>query len=221
MDCTANVIAKDRWYGVSIHVLPLSALDIMHWIIRWQNERQPHYNTLAAGDVDTMRSFLDFYLRMLPYVNERTKAQWRNTDAPELTGIASLFEETCTQFGTYMPNDGLGWGCHSPVPRAHGASANSFIRFHFTGSLVRNQTFAIQIVPACQQFQAANSCVKIFIGQELSLMVLDLFDHTGLLSDLHRYLSIPFAVVEGFRQRFPKVDPKTGKTDMFPAQVGS
>jgi hypothetical protein len=50
-------------------------------------------------------------------------------------------------------------------------------------------------------------------------MVLDLFDHTGLLSDLQRYISIPFAVVEGFRQRFPKVDPKTGKTDMFPAQV--
>ena len=47
-----------------------------------------------------MRSFLDFYLRMLPFVNVRTKAQFRGTDAPELTGIAALFEETCTQFGT-------------------------------------------------------------------------------------------------------------------------
>ena len=51
-------------------------------------------------------------------------------------------------------------------------------------------------------------------------MVLDLYDHTGQLSDLQRYISIPISVVEGFRQRFPKVDPKTGKTDMFPSQVG-
>lgn len=89
-----------------------------------------------------MRSFLDFYLRMLPYVNERTKVQWKGTGAPELTGIAALYEETCTQFGTYMPSDGLGWGCHSSVPRPNGASSNSFIRFHFTGSLVRNERFA-------------------------------------------------------------------------------
>lgn len=34
----------------------------------WQNTRQPYYNALAQGDVDTMRSFFDFYLRMLPYV---------------------------------------------------------------------------------------------------------------------------------------------------------
>ena len=68
---------------------------------RWQNDRQPYYNTLVQGDLDTQRSFLDFYLRMLPYVNERTKAQFRGLpDAPELTGIAALFEETCTQFGT-------------------------------------------------------------------------------------------------------------------------
>ena len=26
----------------------------------WQNERQPYYNVLAQGDLDTMRSFLDF-----------------------------------------------------------------------------------------------------------------------------------------------------------------
>ena len=60
----------------------------------------------------------------------------------------------------------------------------------------------------------------MIMEQELSLMVLDLFEHTGELSDLHRYVSIPIAVVEGFRQRFPKVNATTGKTIMFPAQAG-
>ena len=65
-----------------------------------------------------------------------------------------------------MPSDGLGWGCHSPKPtRPHGASSNSFIRFHFTGSL------------------------------EVSLMVLDLWDHTQILTDLEKYKHIPFGVV--------------------------
>ena len=88
-----------------------------------------------------------------------------------------------------MPNNGLGWGCNSSKPtRPHGASANSFIRFHWTGSL------------------------------ELSLMVLDLYDHSGDQADLTKYLSIPVAVVEGYRQRFPHKDTH-GKTDMWPAQA--
>ena len=33
----------------------------------WQNERQPYYNVLAQGDLDTMRSFLDFVSLFLPY----------------------------------------------------------------------------------------------------------------------------------------------------------
>lgn len=43
-----------------------------------------HYGGLK-GDLDTMRAFLDFYLRMLPYVQARTKAQFKNTSAPALT----------------------------------------------------------------------------------------------------------------------------------------
>ena len=39
----------------------------------------------------------------------------------------------------------------------------------------------------------------MFIGHELSLMVLDLFDHIGMLTALQRYISlkisIPFVVV--------------------------
>ena len=34
----------------------------------WQGTRHPYYNALAAGDIDTMRSMLDFYTRMLPYL---------------------------------------------------------------------------------------------------------------------------------------------------------
>jgi len=76
----------------------------------WQNTRQPYYNALAQGDVDMMRSFLNFYLKQLPAVQARTAAQWKGTGAPELSGTAAFFEETATQFGFYNPNDGLGWG---------------------------------------------------------------------------------------------------------------
>ena len=81
----------------------------------WQNGRQPYYNALAQGDVDTMRAFLDFYRRMLPYVTARTGAQWRGVaDAPTLTGIAALYEETSTQFGSYLPANWAdpGSGCN-------------------------------------------------------------------------------------------------------------
>ena len=110
----------------------------------WQNERPPYYNALAQGDLDTMRSFLDFYLRMLPYVNARSKAQFKGLpDAPQLSGIAALYEETCTQFGSYLPANWANAGASLKDPciytsnhtRAHGASTNPYIRFHWTGSL--------------------------------------------------------------------------------------
>jgi alpha-L-fucosidase 2 len=138
----------------------------------WQNERQPYYNVLAQGDFDTMRSFLGFYRRMLPYVQARTAAQFKGTPT-ELKHPAALYEETCTQFGTYNEGD---WGCHSPVPRQYGASANGFIRFHWTGAL------------------------------ELSLMVLDQFDVSGDLDDLKQNLPMAVGVVEAYRQRFPNKD---------------
>ena len=68
--------------------------DCRYW---WQNTRQPYYNVLQQGDIDTSRSFLDFYLRMLPYVEARTKAQFKGTSMPITAG--ALYEETCTQFG--------------------------------------------------------------------------------------------------------------------------
>ena len=55
-------------------------------------------------------------------------------------------------------------------------------------------------------------------GLELSLMVLDLYEHTGDRADLEKYLPIPFGVAEGFRQRFPKRDAHN-QTDMWPAQA--
>ena len=81
------------------------------------------------------------------------------------------------------------WGCGSPVPKPDGASNNPYIRFHWTG------------------------------GLELSLMILDSFEFSGDRAEAKRFLPICFAVVEGFRQRFPNVDPVTGLTDMFPAQA--
>jgi len=77
-----------------------------------------------------MEAFLNFYLRALPYVEARTKAQFKGTATPITAG--ALFEETATAFGMYNEGD---WGCHSPVPRQYGASKNSFIRFHWTGAL--------------------------------------------------------------------------------------
>ena len=96
----------------------------------WQNERQPYYNTIAQGDFDTMRAFLDFYLRMLPYNEERTKVQFLGTDTVITAG--AFYEETCTQFGMYNEGD---WGCNHPIPAPNGASSNTFIRFHWTGGL--------------------------------------------------------------------------------------
>lgn len=69
------------------------------------------------------------------------------------------------------------------------AGANTYIRFHWTGAL------------------------------ELSLMVLDYLDVTQDTAGGSRYLPMAFGVVEGYRQRFPKTDPVTGKTDMWPAQA--
>ena len=91
----------------------------------------------------------------------------KNHDIPlRFLKAGAFYEETCTQFGMYNPNGGLGWGCNSPVPRKDGASQNSYIRFHFTGAL------------------------------ELSLMVLDFFDATGDAAALQKYLPIASNVVE-------------------------
>eukprot|EP01065_Artemidia_motanka_P037917 TRINITY_DN46809_c0_g1_i1.p1 TRINITY_DN46809_c0_g1~~TRINITY_DN46809_c0_g1_i1.p1 ORF type:complete len:868 (+),score=251.77 TRINITY_DN46809_c0_g1_i1:55-2658(+) len=81
------------------------------------------------------------------------------------------------------------WGCNSPVPRPHGASDDAYIRFHWTGNL------------------------------ELCLLFLD--DMAASLEDsvfIEMGLPICSAVTNAFRQRWPHVDNKTGKTDMWPSQ---
>ena len=70
------------------------------------------------------------YLRMLPYVEARTKVQFKATKNPLTAG--ALYEETCTQFGLYNEGD---WGCGTGAPAKNGASSNSYIRFHWTGAL--------------------------------------------------------------------------------------
>lgn len=44
----------------------------------------------------------------------------------------ALYEETCTQFGMYEPNGGLGWGCNSPIPRPNGAGENTYVIHSFS-----------------------------------------------------------------------------------------
>ena len=104
----------------------------------WQGTRHPYYNCLDAGDVDTLRSMLDFYARMLPYVQARSAAQFKGTSVGGvLSDGGALFEETTTQFGMYQESN---WGCNASADRTSvhtrpdGASGNRFIRFHFTGS---------------------------------------------------------------------------------------
>ena len=67
---------------------------------------------------------------MLPYVEARTKVQFKATKNPLTAG--ALYEETCTQFGLYNEGD---WGCNTGAPAKNGASSNSYIRFHWTGAL--------------------------------------------------------------------------------------
>merc|ERR1719356_1242234 len=50
-------------------------------------------------------------------------------------------------------------------------------------------------------------------------MILDYWDAQRDVEELKKYLPIPVAVVEAFRQRFPKRDTATGKIDMWPAQA--
>ena len=66
------------------------------------------------------------------------------------------------------------------MPRPHGASQNSYIRFHFTGAL------------------------------ELSLMVLDFYEYTGDGTDLDKYLPIAVAVRTTQHPLYPPAPPKWG-----------
>ena len=89
----------------------------------FQNERQPYYNTLVAGDLDIQRPLYAFYMKSLDAIKARTA----NEFGANVTG--GYWPETMTQFGMYNPGD---WGC---ATKPAGPSQNTFIRFHTTGSL--------------------------------------------------------------------------------------
>jgi hypothetical protein len=97
----------------------------------FQNERQPYYNTLAAGDLDIQRPLYAFYLRSLDAIVARTAAEAFGGASGNATGrvTGGYWPETMTQFGTYNPGD---WGC---ATKPAGPSQNTFIRWHSTGSL--------------------------------------------------------------------------------------
>jgi len=97
----------------------------------FQNTRQPYYNALAAGDLDIMRPLFAFYNKSIPAIKARVATQFSKISPPVTGGV---WPETMTQFGMYNEGD---WGCNTPSTgvTGHGDSANTFIRFHFTGSL--------------------------------------------------------------------------------------
>ena len=91
--------------------------------IWWQNTRQPYYNALASGDLDMLRSFYQFYVKLLPLVQGRTKIYFNHS--------GGFFPETMTAFGTY-DNNGFGYGCSE---KANHIASNTYIRYHIVGSL--------------------------------------------------------------------------------------
>lgn len=152
----------------------------------FQNTRQPYYNALAAGDLDIMRPLYTFYNRSIEMIRARVAAQFQGV-SPAVTG--GVWPETMTQFGTYNEGD---WGCSTPAHGKTGVgdSSNTFIRFHFTGSL------------------------------ELAMFTLDDFTMTGDVDVLTGYgLPICNTVLEFYRTRFPHTNATTGKIDMFPSQA--
>ncbi len=150
----------------------------------FQNTRQPYYNALAAGDIDIFQPLLAFYNASIPLVRARVAEQYARVSPPVSGGY---WPETMTAFGTYNEGD---WGCSTPPSGATdaGDSTNTFIRYHFTGTL-ELALFAIDGYTATLDEHT--------------------FEHVGL--------PIIETALEFFRTRFPKRDG-AGKMDMWPAQ---
>ena len=81
----------------------------------WQNERQPYYNAVAQGDLDTMRAFLDFYLRMLPYVTATLRV-W----TAGFSATAWCFDNQVKSYSILVVRHAV---CNTPPPRGQLFSA--------------------------------------------------------------------------------------------------
>ncbi len=141
----------------------------------WQNTRQPYYNALAAGDIELFDALYREYAAMIPTLECRVRAEFGHGGA--------IWPETAEAWGCYRPGD---WGCDTPPA---GPSTNTFIRFHYTGSL------------------------------ELCLMLLDDFAFRANATVWSAFGdAVCSRVVTFFDEHFPQNDAG-GAMDMFPAQA--
>ena len=108
-----------------LHAAPPASAGACYW---FQNTRQPYYNTLTAGDLDILRPLYRFYNRSLADIQARVQAQFNGTVS------GAIWPETMTAGRMYNPGD---WGCSTPPfgVTGGGDSTNTYIRYHFTGSL--------------------------------------------------------------------------------------
>ena len=68
---------------------------------RWQNTRLPYGAMLAAGDFDTHKVILDYYVNMAAYLSQRTVLYWNHTgvwttETQHLTGAYTMTDYGCS-----------------------------------------------------------------------------------------------------------------------------
>ena len=165
----------------------------------FQNTRQPYFNALMDGDVDVLdHSLLDFYHTMLPHVQARTFAQFRDTQQ-KLPYGAAFFPETTTAFGTYPMSE---WGCNTSAHPPFGAADSKWIRFHWTGGL----ELSLLIL---DRFTWTNNVTAL--EQHLEII------SSVMLAYMHRYPIIHHRN-NNTHNNNDGTTPTIGTIDIFPAQ---
>ena len=157
----------------------------------WQNTRLAYGSMLLPGDYDSLTTIFDYYLQMVPLLSRRTDALFNHS------GLFTT--ETKTLWGLYDPCD---YGDNATV-RATAAALGA------TGVLP----------PAYQN----NTYLRYDFGgdaglTELSLMVLDWYEHTEDDDGMRRYLPLLVGTLDFFAQHYGVV-AATGTLLLFPTQA--
>ena len=157
----------------------------------WQNTRLAYGSMLLPGDYGSLSTIFDYYLQMVPLLSRRTAALFNHS------GLFTT--ETKTLWGLYDPCD---YGDNATV-RATAAALGA------TGVLP----------PAYQN----NTYLRYDFGgdaglPELSLMVLDWYEHTMDDGGMRRYLPLLVGTLDFFAQHYGVV-AATGTLLLFPTQA--
>ena len=157
----------------------------------WQNTRLAYGSMLLPGDYGSLTTIFDYYLQMVPLLSRRTAALFNHS------GLFTT--ETKTLWGLYDPCD---YGDNATV-RATAAALGA------TGVLP----------PAYQN----NTYLRYDFGgdaglPELSLMVLDWYEHTMDDDGMRRYLPLLVGTLDFFAQHYGVV-AATGTLLLFPTQA--